>query len=82
MSRFYQLNGVIIPIRDYKKQQLVRNQCYAVRAVDSATNRLTLETPAGTLIQIDPKDCDRKACYRVLDETIAPGEASRKEPQQ
>jgi conjugative relaxase-like TrwC/TraI family protein len=70
----YQVDDVIIPIRDYKQQQLARNQCYAVRAVDGATNRLTLETPAGTLIQIDPKDCDRKACYRLLAEEIAPGD--------
>jgi hypothetical protein len=60
-AKSYRVDDVIIPIRDYKTQQLARNQCYAVRAVDTAANQLTLETLEGNLIQIDPKECDRKA---------------------
>jgi hypothetical protein len=55
-------------------KQLARSQCYIVRAVDTSINRLTLETPDGNLIQIDPKECDRKASYTVLEEAIAPGD--------
>lgn len=73
-AKSYKVNDVIIPIRDYRNQQLARSQCYVVRAVDTSANRLTLETPEGTLIQIDPKECDRKASYSVLEEAIAPGD--------
>lgn len=73
-ARNYSEADIIAPIRDYKRQRLIRNQRYVVRAVDAVANLLTLETPEGTLIQIDPKACERKAVYTLLAEPIAVGD--------
>ncbi|MEN8443710.1 MAG: AAA family ATPase [Cyanobacteria bacterium J06555_13] len=73
-AKSYEPGNVIVPIRDYKRQHLVRNECYVVRMVDASSNTLTLETPDGKLIQIDPRVCDRKASYKVLEEAVAPGD--------
>ena len=70
----YEIGDVLVPIRDYKRQGLERNEHYPARAVDSLSNTLTLETKDHQLIQIDPSLCDRKAVYRVLTAEIATGD--------
>ena len=70
----YETGDVLVPIRDYKRQGLERNEHYRVRAVDAVANTLTLETKDHQLIQIDPARCDRKAVYRVLTAEIAAGD--------
>ncbi|MEO1445125.1 MAG: MobF family relaxase [Cyanobacteria bacterium J06635_11] len=70
----YKTGDVLVPIRDYKRQGLERNEHYRVRAVDAPANTLTLETKDHQLIQINPALCDRKAVYRVLTAEIAAGD--------
>ena len=70
----YAVGDVVVPIRDYRRQGLERNQQYRVSAVDTISNRLTLEAPDNRLIQIDPSQCDRKAVYTTLDVAIAVGD--------
>ena len=70
----YETGDVLVPIRDYKQQGLERNEHYRVRAVDSLSNTLTLETKDSQLIKINPALCDRKAVYRVLTAEIAAGD--------
>ena len=70
----YANGNVVVPIRDYRRQALEKNQHYVVRAIDPQSNVLTLETPDQHLIQIDPAACDRKAVYTVLTAEIAAGD--------
>lgn len=70
----YEANDIIVPIRDYKRQRLSRNERYVVRGIDQTANTLTLETSEGNLIQINPKDCDRKSVYTALEEPVATGD--------
>ncbi len=70
----YETGDVLVPIRDYKRQGLKRNEHYRVRAVDGLSNTLTLETKDHQLIQINPALCDRKAVYGVLTAEIAAGD--------
>ena len=73
-ARSYETGDVLVPIRDYKRQGLERNEHYRVRAVDSLSNHLTVETKDHQLIQVNPALCDRKAVYRVLTAEIAAGD--------
>jgi hypothetical protein len=59
----YESGDVVVPIQDYRKQGLVKNQQYVVIAKDWETNRLTLETPMGQVISVDPSCCERKTVY-------------------
>ena len=70
----YDVGDVIVPIRDYRQQGLEKHQQYRVKAVDAASNLLTLETSDNQLLQIDPGKCDRKAVYTTLDVEIAEGD--------
>ena len=70
----YETGDVVVPIRDYKRQGLKRNEHYRVRAVDAAGNTLTLETKDHQLIRINPELCSRKAVYRVQTAEIAAGD--------
>ena len=70
----YEIGDVIVPIRDYKQQQLKRSQHYVVRSIDKEENTLALETPDGNLIQINPKDCERKSVYTTIVEPVAVGD--------
>ena len=70
----YAVGDVVVPIRDYRRQGLERNQQYQVSAVDTISNRLTLEASDNRLIQIDPSQCERKAVYTTLNVAIAVGD--------
>ena len=70
----YAVGDVVVPIRDYRRQGLERNQQYRVSAVDTTSNRLVLEAPDNQLIQIDPSQCERKAVYTTLNVAIAVGD--------
>ena len=70
----YETGDILVPVRHYKRQGLDKNEHYRVRAVDTQTNTLTLETTDQLLIQVNPALCEKKAVYRVLTAEIAAGD--------
>jgi hypothetical protein len=59
----YAPGDVLVPVQDYRLQGLYRAEKYTVLTVDPDTNRLTLETPSGSVLSIDPAQCPRKTLY-------------------
>ena len=70
----YEVGNIIVPIQDYKQQQLKRAQHYVIRAINKVENTLALETPDGNLIQINPKECERKSVYTAIAEPVSVGD--------
>lgn len=65
---------IVVPNQDYKKQGLVKRQQYRVVARDRTTNQLTLETPTGQVIPVNPAQCARKTVYQVQHLPVAVGD--------
>lgn len=76
-AKRYEPGDVIVPTQDYRKQQLVKGQQYAVVAIDEAQNRLTVEAIDGQRWEIDPGKCDRKTVYKTEAIPLAPGDSLR-----
>lgn len=76
-AKQYELGDVIVPTQDYRKQQLIKGQQYAVVAIDEMANRLTLETISGQRFELDPGSCDRKTVYKTEPIPIGSGERLR-----
>jgi conjugative relaxase-like TrwC/TraI family protein len=70
----YEPGDILIPTQDYRKQQLVKGQQYEVVAIDSMTNRLTVETENGQRFELDPSRCERKTTYQTEQIPLAPGD--------
>ncbi len=73
----YELGNVLVPQQNYKKQGLYKHQQYTVLAQDRATNQLTLETPTGQILAVNPALCQKKIVYEVLPIPIASGDRLR-----
>lgn len=70
----YEVDDVIVPLQDYRRQGLLKSQQYGVMAIDRTHNQLVLETPAKTLITIQPHDCRKKTVYQPMPISIAVGD--------
>lgn len=62
-AKHYEIGDVVVPLKDYKRQGLEKNQRYTVASIDSDGHRLTLQSPNGQLLTVDPGQCDRKTVY-------------------
>ncbi|MEO0520108.1 MAG: AAA family ATPase [Cyanobacteria bacterium P01_A01_bin.116] len=76
-ASYYEQGDVIVPSQDYKSQELVKYQQYRVVGADGERNRLTVETPYGQLLRIDPARCKRKTVYAIQEIAIAKGDRLR-----
>ena len=73
----YAIGDVIVPVHDYKRQGLQKNQPYTVVEIDRERNRLTLETSSLQALTIDPTQCERKTVYSVQFLNLAVGDRLR-----
>ncbi|WP_416668965.1 hypothetical protein [Egbenema bharatensis] len=73
----YESGNVLVPTQDYKRQGLVKAQQYTVLAQDRSTNQLTLETPMGQILTINPAQCRKKTVYEMHSIPIAVGDRLR-----
>ncbi len=73
----YQPGDVIVPSHTYKSQGLVKYQQYRVIQTNRETNRITVETPQGQLLIINPTRCQRKTVYAIQQIPIARGDQLR-----
>ncbi|PSB03831.1 mobilization protein, partial [filamentous cyanobacterium CCP2] len=73
----YELGNVLVPHQDYKRQGLVKAQQYTVLAQDRSTNQLTLETPMGQILTINPAQCRKKSVYEAQPLQVAAGDRLR-----
>ncbi|MEO0488330.1 MAG: MobF family relaxase [Cyanobacteria bacterium J06659_2] len=73
----YAIGDVVVPTQDYKRQGLIKHQQYGVVGIAPEANQLTLETPHGQLITVDPARCERKTVYGVQQVAIAVGDRLR-----
>jgi conjugative relaxase-like TrwC/TraI family protein len=70
----YELGNILVPSQDYKRQGLVKAQQYTVLAQDRSTNQLTLETPMGQILTINPAQCRKTTVYEMQSIPIAVGD--------
>ena len=68
---------MIVPSHTYKSQGLVKYQQYRVIQTNRETNRITVETPQGQLLTINPARCQRKTVYAIQQIPIARGDQLR-----
>ncbi len=73
----YAPGDVLVPVQDYRRQELSRSEKYTVLAVDKDVHRLTLETPSGSVISVDPALCPCKTVYATQEIPIAVGDKLR-----
>ncbi|NEQ44321.1 MAG: AAA family ATPase [Leptolyngbya sp. SIOISBB] len=73
----YLPGDLLVPVQDYRLQGLYRAEKYTVLTVDPDTNRLTLETPNGSVLAIDPAQCPRNTIYTTQSLSIAIGDKLR-----
>ena len=73
----YAPGDVLVPIQDYRLQGLYRAEKYTVLMVDPDANRLTLETPSGSVLSINPAQCSRKTVFTTQAIPIAVGDKLR-----
>jgi ATP-dependent exoDNAse (exonuclease V) alpha subunit len=73
----YVPGDVLVPVQDYRLQGLYRAEKYTVLTVDPDLNQLTLETPGGSLLSVDPAQCPRKTIYTTQSLPIAVGDKLR-----
>ncbi|MEO1792926.1 MAG: AAA family ATPase, partial [Cyanobacteria bacterium J06629_19] len=76
-ASYYEQGDVLVPSQDYKRQGLVKYQQYRVVECDRDANRLTVETPHGQLLTINPARCQRKTVYAVQEIAAAKGDLLR-----
>jgi conjugative relaxase-like TrwC/TraI family protein len=73
----YLPGDVLVPVQDYRLQGLYRAEKYTVLTVDPDANRLTLETPGGSVLSINPAQCPRKTVYTTQALSVAVGDRLR-----
>jgi len=73
----YDLNDVVVPVKDYHRYGMQRREQYRVIAKDLENNRLTLQGPDGKTFSFDPATCADKTTYEVQQIPIARGEQLR-----
>lgn len=75
--RHYDIGDVIVPVRDYRRHGLKRHQQYTVTDIDLTHNQLSLSSPTGQPLTLNPVHCAKKTCYRLQTVPIAVGEQLR-----
>lgn len=70
----YQVNEVVVPVRDYRRYGMQRREQYRVIDRDVKANQLTLQGPDGRQFTFNPSDCADKTTYAVQELPIAPGD--------
>ena len=73
----YELNDVVVPVKDYRRYGMQRRAQYRVVGRDIETNRLTLQAADGREFTFNPATCAEKTSYEVQQLTIAPGDQLR-----
>ncbi|NEQ47516.1 MAG: relaxase domain-containing protein [Leptolyngbya sp. SIOISBB] len=73
----YAPGDVLVPVQDYRRQGLYRAEKYTVLTVDQNANQLTLETPGGSLLSVDPAQCPRTTAYTTQLIPISVGDKLR-----
>ena len=73
----YQLNNVVVTVKDYRRYGMKRRVQYQVIARDIKNNRLTLQSSEGKPFVFDPATCVEKTTYEVQTLPIAQGEQLR-----
>ena len=73
----YELNDVVVPVKDYRRYGMKRREQYRIIAKDLENNRLTLQGPDGTTFSFDPATCADKTTYEVQQIAVAKGEQLR-----
>ncbi|MFK8184574.1 MAG: MobF family relaxase [Phormidesmis sp.] len=73
----YELNDVVVPVKDYHRYGMQRREQYRVIAKDLENNRLTLQGPEGDSFSFDPATCADKTTYEVQQIPVARGEQLR-----
>ena len=73
----YELNDIVVPVRDYRRYGMKRRGQYRVISKDLARNRLTLQSPDGHQFPFDPATCADKTTYQVQQLPIGAGEQLR-----
>ena len=73
----YEVDDVVVPVRDYRRYGMNRREQYRVVARDLESNRLTLQGPGGEPFLFDPATCADKTTYEVQQLAIAKGEQLR-----
>ena len=73
----YELNDVVVPVKDYRRYGMKRREQYRVIAKDLENNRLMLQGPAGKTFSFDPATCADKTTYEVQQIAVAKGEQLR-----
>lgn len=76
-AAWYEPGNVLIPHQNYRKQGLYRHQQYTVLAQDQTSNQLTLQSPDGQLLQLNPAHCLKKSVYQVQSLSVAAGDHLR-----
>lgn len=76
-ATYYERGDVLVPSQDYKSQGLVKYRQYRVVECDLEANRLTVETPHGQLLTVNPGRCQRKTVYAIQEIPIAKGDRLR-----
>jgi len=73
----YELNDVVVPVKDYRRYGMQRREQYRVIVKDLENNRLTLQGPDGKTFSFDPATCADKTTYEVQQIAVAKGEQLR-----
>ena len=73
----YAAGEVVVPVRDYRRYGLEKNEQYTVLSRDITQNQVTVAAPDGSAITFDPSRCADKTTYAVQEIEIAPGEQMR-----
>ena len=73
----YAEGEVVVPVRDYRRYGLEKNEQYTVLSRDITQNQVTVAAPDGSEITFDPSRCADKMTYAVQEIAIAPGEQLR-----
>jgi len=73
----YAEGEVVVPVRDYHRYGLKKQEQYTVLSRDIAQNQVTVAAPDGSAISFDPSRCADKTTYAVQEIAIAPGEQLR-----
>ena len=73
----YSEGEVVVPVRDYRRYGLKKQEQYTVLSRDIAQNQVTVAAPDGSAITFDPSRCADKTTYAVQEIAIAPGEQMR-----
>ncbi|MFK8186270.1 MAG: ATP-dependent RecD-like DNA helicase [Phormidesmis sp.] len=73
----YEVGDVVVPVRDYRRYGMQRREQYTVMSRDLASNRLTLQGPAGHQFSFNPATCADKTTYQVQRLAISQGDQLR-----